>query len=216
MNIKFVLSLTVLFAGLAVVFVISSDTIIGNDVLVSANNMNTSNSEIHTNNDDLKNTKKSETSSDNPHALNLTDESEINSKPIRSIGSFTTIDPYKIKDQAQLVMIGTITSMEKGTVMEENCTYGCELSYTKYFLNVDEILGGTEEYEHDTIEVVNRFPSRKTLYNEGDQAFIMVNRSHHIFPDAWWPLSSEYGMYKVNGDRLIGEDMTISKNKLFE
>ena len=47
MNIKFVLSLTVLFAGLAVVFVISYDTIIGNDVLVSANNMNTSNSEIH-------------------------------------------------------------------------------------------------------------------------------------------------------------------------
>ena len=136
MNIKLVLSLTVLFAGLAVVFVISSDTIIGNDVLVSANNMNTSNSEIHTNNDDLKNTKKS--------------------------------------------------------------------------------LGGTEEYEHDTIEVVNRFPSRKTLYNEGDQAFIMVNRAHHIFPDAWWPLSDEYGMYKVNGDILIGEDRTFSKNKLFE
>ena len=163
----------------------------------------------------MKNTKKSETSSDNPHALNLTDASEINSKP-RSIGSFTTTNPYEIKDQAQLVMIGTITSMENGTVMKENCTSRCELSYTKYFLNVDEILGGTEEYEHDTIEVVNRFPSRKILYTEGDQAFIMVNRAHHIFPDAWWPLSSEHGMYKVNGDRLIGESRTISKNKLFE
>ena len=216
MNIKLVLSLTVLFAGLAVVFVISSDTIIGNDVLVSANNMNTSNSEIHTNNDDLKNTKKSETSSDNPHALNLTDASEINSNSIVSSGLFTTTNPYKLKDDAQLVMIGTITSMEKGTVTKENCTSKCERSYTKYFLNVDEILGGTEEYEHDTIEVVSRFPSTRILYDEGDQAFIMMDRAHRIFPDAWWPLADEYGMYKVNGDRLIGESSTISKNKLFE
>ena len=146
-----------------------------------------------------------------------TDPSEFRTDPAAytTVASYTTTNPYEIKRNSALVIIGTITWSEehkrKRVFSNGQIFYQ---PYTKYFVDVDHVLNGS--YTSDTIEIINEFHS-KIDYQKGDQAFFMLSDANHTYIDAWWPNAQMHGMFKIKNGSLIGDAKTIiDKNSLID
>ena len=121
-----------------------------------------------------------------------------------------------IREAAPLVVVGTITMIDQLNFLDPTVA-PVRIHYAKYFLDIDEVISGS--YEKNTIEVVIIFNPSRLVYEKGDQVFLMLEKTKELNNnygiDAWWPLAQYYGMYKVNGDKLIGKSVTIIKDELY-
>ncbi|MCE2507620.1 MAG: hypothetical protein J4F36_14365 [Nitrosopumilaceae archaeon] len=127
--------------------------------------------------------------------------------------TFTTIDPFEVKQRSELGIKGEILDVIKSEVVThdgpivEGEPIEPPLRTVTYVVEVTKVLKGT--YDSKTIDIVMVVDS-KIDYEVGDKVVFFLGDVH----GEWWPYSGPHAMFKVKNGQAISDEKTLPEAAL--